>query len=251
MNVIMPLLAALIVSVMGLKHPERIALVALMISPVPPILPRRQLKVGGAQPYIYGLMVVEALLSIVLVPISVLLLGSFIRLEAPLSWSVVAKIVLLTILLPLALGLVIRQLAPAFAARIEPLVSRVGLLLLILGSLPILFFAGRYVVLLLGSGTLLATVIVSLLGLAVGHVLGGPQSSDRTVLSLATSARHPGVAMAIASSTFPDQKLVPAAILLYMLVNALVCIPYLKWIERRNRPTGTAAPVASPRDKAA
>src|SRR5215471_3260106 len=251
MNVIMPLLAAVIVSVMNLWPPVRIALVALMVSPVPPILPRKQLKVGGAQPYIYGLMVVEALLAVVLVPLSVLLLGTFFRFDARVSSSVVAKIVLLTILLPLAAGLVIRELAPAFAARIEPIVSRVGLLLLILGSLPILFFAGRYIVLLLGNGTLIATVIVALLGLAVGHVLGGPQSGDRTVLGLASSARHPGVAMAIAGSTFPDQKLVPAAILLYLLVNALVCIPYLKWIERRNGPTDTAAPVASPRDKAA
>jgi len=57
--------------------------------------------------------------------------------------------------------------------------------------------------------------------------------------------------MAIASSTFPDQKLVPAAILLYLLVSALVGIPYLKWIELRNRPTDSAAPVAPRRDKAA
>ena len=251
MNVIMPLVAAVIVSVMGLRPPVRIALIALMVSPVPPFLPRRQLKAGGAQPYTYGLMVVEALLSIVLVPLSVLLLGTFVRLEAPVSWSVIARIVLVTILLPLATGLVIRQLAPAFAARIEPVVSRVGLLLLILGIFPILFFAGRYVVLLLGNGTLIAMVIVALLGLVVGHVLGGPTSSDRTVLGLATSARHPGVAMAIASSTFPDQKLVPAAILLYLLVSALVGIPYLKWIELRNRPTDSAAPVAPRRDKAA
>ena len=72
-------------------------------------------------------------------------------------------------------------------------------------------------------------------GLAAGHLLGGPQSEDRTALALSTSSRHPAVALAMASANFPDQKLIPAAILLYLIVNAIVSLPYLAW--RRHRLT--------------
>jgi BASS family bile acid:Na+ symporter len=251
MNVIMPLLAAAIVSTMALRHPVGIALVVLMISPVPPILPKTQMKLGGSHAYIYGLLVMEALLAVVLVPLSVFLLAAVLGLEARMPWPTVAMIVLRSVLLPLGAGLALRQLAPTFANRIEPIVSRVGLVLLIAGSLPILAFAGRLFVALLGNGTLIAMAAIALLGLAVGHLLGGPEPGNRTVLALASAARHPGVAMAIASATFPDEKLVPAAILLYLLVNALLCIPYMKWIERRGRRVNAGAPAAAPRDKAA
>jgi BASS family bile acid:Na+ symporter len=251
MNVIMPLLAGAIVSVLGLLHPVRIALMVLMISPVPPILPKRQTKLGGNEPYIYGLMVTEALLAVLLVPLSVFLVAAVLGLEARMPWPPVAIIVLESILLPLGVGVALRHLAPDLAKRIEPVVSRVGLLLLIAGIVPILAFAGRFIIMLLGNGTLLASSVVVLLGLAVGHLLGGPEPGNRTVLALANGARHPGVALAIASATFPDEKLVPAAILLYMLVNAILCIPYVKWIRRRKTPIDTAAPAAPPQDKAA
>jgi bile acid:Na+ symporter, BASS family len=49
------------------------------------------------------------------------------------------------------------------------------------------------------------------------------------VLALATSSRHPGVALAIASTNFPDQKLVLPAVFLFMIAGAILSIPYVKW----------------------
>ena len=44
MNIVMPVLAAVIALVFNLYRPVEIALVALAISPVPPLLPRKQAK---------------------------------------------------------------------------------------------------------------------------------------------------------------------------------------------------------------
>jgi hypothetical protein len=49
--------------------------------------------------------------------------------------------------------------------------------------------------------------LVTLVGTAVGHFLGGPDSWDRTVLGLSTSARHPAVAIAITSSAIEENRL--------------------------------------------
>lgn len=84
------------------------------------------------------------------------------------------------------------------------------------------------------NGTLAAIVAFVLVGLVAGHLLGGPAPEDRTVQALSTASRHPGVAMAIASANFPQQKLTPAAILLYLIVCAIVTIPYLTWRKRRH-----------------
>src|SRR5215471_9944965 len=96
---------------------------------------------------------------------------------------------------------------------------------------------------LVGHGTVVAIGAFSLAGLAAGHLLGGPDPDDCAVLALATASRHPGVALAIASANFPGQTLVPAAILLYLVVSALVSIPYLAWRLRLRR--GLAGAVES------
>jgi BASS family bile acid:Na+ symporter len=49
--------------------------------------------------------------------------------------------------------------------------------------------------------------------------------------------RHPAIAIAIAQANFPDQKLAPAAILLYVLVSAIAAAPYLR--ARRRQEVGT------------
>ena len=80
-----------------------------------------------------------------------------------------------------------------------------------------------------------------LVGLAAGHLLGGPDSQQRPVLALSTATRHPGIAIAIAAVNFPDQKLAPAAMLMYLLVSAVVAKPYLVWLKRHS-----IAPVPTP-----
>jgi BASS family bile acid:Na+ symporter len=103
--------------------------------------------------------------------------------------------------------------------------------LLILGFIPLLIVVWPAFLTLLGQGALLAIAIVAIVALAVGHVLGGPDSDDRTVLALATALRHPAVALAIAAANGAD-KLVSAAILLYALVGGVLSIPYIAWRKR-------------------
>jgi bile acid:Na+ symporter, BASS family len=66
-------------------------------------------------------------------------------------------------------------------------------------------------------------------GLAVGHMLGGQARDNQIVLAISTACRHPAIALAIANATYPREKLVIGAILLYLVLNVLVSIPYVKW----------------------
>jgi bile acid:Na+ symporter, BASS family len=235
MNVIMPLFAASLAASFGLHPAVKIALITLALSPVPPLLPKKELKAGGRASYAFGLLAAAALLAILIVPISVELMGKAFGRDVHIAPAAIAQLVFLTVLIPLTLGIGIRHLAPAIAERIAGPISLVAVILLIAGALPILFVAWPSIVNLVGDGTIVAIAAFSLIGLLTGHLLGGPDPDDRTVLALSTASRHPGVAMAIAAVNFPEQKLVLGAVLLYLLINTLVSTLYLTW-RRRHQP---------------
>ena len=70
-------------------------------------------------------------------------------------------------------------------------------------------------------------------GLAVGHLLGGPNADDRLVLALATATRHPMIALSVAKTNFPDEPMLGATVLLYLLVGLIIGLPYQVWQKRR------------------
>ena len=70
--------------------------------------------------------------------------------------------------------------------------------------------------------------------LAIGHVMGGPDPDHAVVLALSNASRHPAIAVAIASRNFPDERF-GATVLLYVIVNIALCIPYILWQRQRMR----------------
>lgn len=234
MNVVMPMLAVGLAFAFDLHPAVKVALVALAVSPVPPILPRKQLKAGGSSDYVHGLLITAGLFAIVFVPLVLEVIERIFGVPLQLPPMRVANIVLLTILAPLAVGLIIKGVAPAFAARIGRPLGVVATVLLAAGAALILVKSGPAMVSLVGNGTLAAFAVFTVAGLAAGHVLGGPNINDRGVLAFASATRHPGVALSIASVNFPDQKLVLPAILLFMIVGTILSIPYVRWIKRQS-----------------
>ena len=91
-----------------------------------------------------------------------------------------------------------------------------------------------------GHGVLPVIAVIVLFGLLVGHVLGGPDAGNRGALALATSARHPGLAIALSATNFPhDREAIIAAVLLFLLANLVLTLPYALW--RRRRALGSKA----------
>jgi BASS family bile acid:Na+ symporter len=241
MNVVMPLAAVSLAAAFDLGVPVEAMLVALAVSPVPPILPKKELKAGGRASYAVGLLVVAALLAIVFVPLAVELLGWAFARETHMSAITIARLVMMSVLLPLAAGIVVRRVAPAFAERIAGPVSLGATVLLAVVGLLLLVHSWAGAAALIGNGRVLAIAAFVAIGLLAGHLLGGPEPADRTVLALSTACRHPGVALAIATTNFPDEKLVTGAVLLYLLVSGIVSIPYLKWSRRQPVASGGPA----------
>jgi bile acid:Na+ symporter, BASS family len=229
MFIVMPLIAVILLALFEMHPAVRIALVALAVSPIPPLLPKQEQAAGGHASYAFGLLTITALLAIVFVPLAVELFGMLYDKSTHMSLLAITKIVLLVIVVPLAASATVNQLAPAFAKRIAQPVSFIANISLLAIVIPIVYGAWPEIVLLLGNGTVVALLLFVLAGFAAGHFLGGPEPEGRVVLAFSSAIRHPGIAIAIASSSFPDQKLTSAAVLLYLIITGIVSIPYKKW----------------------
>lgn len=237
MNVVMTAFALAVCIVFQPPAPVKIALVALALSPVPPVLPGKEMKAGGSRAYTIGLLVAAAIVSIVLVPLAIELIGLESGIEMHMPIGKVASIVLVSVIVPLIAGVLIRYFMSDFARRIAHPVSIVATILLVLACLPVLFEIAPKVWSLVGRGVLLCLAAFTLVGVAVGHLLGGPIDDDRTVLGLATATRHPGIAIAIASINFPDQKEVLAVVAFHLVLGAIISLPYVRWRMRRHAAT--------------
>ena len=88
---------------------------------------------------------------------------------------------------------------------------------------------------LVGQGAMLGILGFAAVGLLAGHLLAGPDVEHQDVLAVSSACRHPGIALAIAAASFPDGQFGPP-IILYLLVNAILMLPYLKWQESRLQP---------------
>lgn len=233
MNVLMPLFAIVLVSIFELSPAVRIALVALSVSPIPPLLPNKMVKAGGTDSYAIGLLIAVGLLAIIFVPLAMEIIERLRSVPLQMTVASIARLIFVTTLLPLGLGVGVHSLAPALAPRLAKPTARVAGIGLLACVVAILFAAAPAIWALIGNGTVIALAAFVIVGLAFGHFLGGPAPENRTSLAISTASRHPGIALAIAQANFPEQKLAMAAVLLYLLVNAVVSVPYLLWTKRR------------------
>jgi BASS family bile acid:Na+ symporter len=231
MNVIMPLIALWLVSSFDFRTPVKVALVALAISPLPPFLPGKRLKLTS-RGYIYGIVVAAAVCSVVLVPAIASLLSAHFHTQHVGAVKVLL-VVAATVLAPLSAGLFIQRIRPTRAPGLSVVLSRVGTTLLIVACIPVLIMEWPTIRSLVGDGTLVAAIVLSGLGLLVGHLLGGPDPQNRTVLALATASRHPGVALVAGiGASAQEPRLVTAAVLLAFVVSLIVTAFYTAWRRR-------------------
>jgi BASS family bile acid:Na+ symporter len=232
-DIVMPLFVLLVLLLIQLPDPIKIALAALSVSPVPPLMPGKAMKAGGTEGYVVGLLVAAAVVALVFVPLSVELIGRILGVDAHVPLATVVVLMAMTVLGPLVAGVLVRGLLPDLARHAARPLAKFAAILLILCVLPVMFSTWSHIWSLVGNGALAAFTGFVLVGLAVGHFLGGPGEEDRTVLAIATASRHPGMAIAVAASSFPEQKLVAPAVIMYLIVGALVSLPYSIWRKRR------------------
>ena len=238
MYVAVPAAAVLMARTLPLSLPVKTAIVVVAISAGAPLLPRRLQKLGR-QGYVFSLVVTASILAIGVVPLWLVAIDRIVGGNLAVNPWAVARLIAKAFLAPLVLGVLLRWPLPGVADRLSDWCLVVGNALLAASGLTLLVLRGP---LLIAAGwvPLAALGGMTLVSLAIGHALGGPDPDDRTALAVSCATRHVGIAM-LAASTVPGPRAL-TLVLAYLLATLAVSIPYLRW---RSRVASPGAVVAS------
>lgn len=231
--VVVPVIASVAILLVNPRPGVALALLVLSLAPVPPLLPKKQLKSGGDGAYILGLLVFAALASLLLMPLGLPLLASLFGHNLQVPTAPIAKTLAITVAGPMLLGLIAQKVLGPRADRVAYLIAKAGFVLLVVGSVLAVAMLAPALWRLIGGGTLLVMLLVIVAALGAGYLLGGPTTSTRTALALASATRHPGVAIGVIGSSLPEAKLAALAVLIYVLLNVVVGIPFVMAARRR------------------
>ena len=190
-----------------------------------------------------GLMVILAGSSAILAPLLLHLLLPLTSGNEPLHVDAV-KIVstlLLTQLLPLCVGLAVRQWRPRLAAKLQPLANLVSkvLTLAAVGFILATQFHVFAEIRVRGYVGMLALLLASL---AAGWLLGGPGSDNRKAMTLTTSLRNIAVGLVIATGNFAGTPAVTAALAYGVLEVLGSLVLALRWNWLESTATGPSPP---------
>ena len=169
-----------------------------------PFLPRLAAAARGDVAFSVGLMLLLMVGSVLFLPVALPRMIPGVEAD---PWPLLRPL-LLTMLLPLAVGMAVRRWAAAKAELVRPTVERlatvsmVGAVLLLVGlnAGPML---GTF-----GSGAALTAAAFVALSAAAGYALGGPARETRSVLGVGTGQRNVAAALVIATQNFTDPGVV-------------------------------------------
>jgi BASS family bile acid:Na+ symporter len=131
-------------------------------------------------------------------------------------------------LLPLGIGLFLRNRRPALADRLRTPAQRLSLLLNVALLATILTVQFNTLIAIPPRAFVGMTALV-LAGLAAGYLLGGPDRAERTAMAMATSVRNVAVTLVIAAASFPGTPAVTAATAFGLFQTILVALVALGW----------------------
>lgn len=219
------LVPAITVLLLWLFHASSLVSAGILLAAVCPGAPYAPPLTGiakGNMPISVGLMVVLAGSSAILAPLLLGFLLPLIARDADLRINVVKMVgtLLITQLLPLSLGLLIRFKRPSLADRLQkPANVLSGVLNLILFTLII---ALQYQTLAqIRAKGFVGMCSLVILSLVAGWVVGGGPVDDRRAVALTTATRNVGVALVIASASFPG-SLALTAVVIYAIIQTFL-----------------------------
>jgi bile acid:Na+ symporter, BASS family len=228
--VLMPFVAVFIARLLQLDEPLGTALLLLGTASGAPFLPLLARVSKGNLAFSVGLMVLLMVVTVVYMPLVLPLMLKGVSVD-PLK---IGRSLVFLMLLPLAIGLLVRSRLSGLAARVQPFLSRLSILSLGLLIALLLITNIQNVLSLYGTRGVLASIFFIAVGSGIGWVLGGPQSDTRGVMALGTAQRNIAAALVVAGQNFKDPRVL-VMVVVVAIVGLLLLMPLARWLGRRSQ----------------
>jgi predicted Na+-dependent transporter len=199
-----------------------------------PFLPKLVEGAKGNIAFGVGLMVLLMVVTIIYMPIVLPLLLSGVEVD---PWAIAQSLIVL-MLIPLAIGLLIRSHSPESAEHWQPVMNKISSLAILILLVVGLGLNISNILSFIGTGGLLAMLLFVVGSLVIGYVLGGRDPGLRSVMGLGTAQRNVSAAILVSAQNFSNSNT-----LSFVLVGAILLLLILLPTARR---LGARAEAAAP-----
>jgi predicted Na+-dependent transporter len=226
--VLVPLLAFVITAFIPLEQPLKVGLIVLSTAAGAPFLPKLVQGAKGNVAFGVGLMVLLMVVTIIYMPLVLPLLLPGVSVN---PWDI-AKSLIVLMLIPLAIGLLIKSHSTDTAAEYQPVMAKVSsvamLVLLVVG----LGLNVSNLIDLIGTGGLIALLLFIIGSLVIGLLLGGREPGVRSVMGLGTAQRNVSAALLVTAQNFAGTQTLPF-VLVGAILLLLILLPTAKQLGAR------------------
>jgi predicted Na+-dependent transporter len=216
--VLVPALAYVIQAIIPLDEGLATGLIIVGAAAGAPFLPKLVQVAKGNAAFSVGLMALLMVVTVVYLPVvlPLLLPGASVS-----PWDI-ARSLILSMLLPLGIGLFVKARYKEIAAHLQPYMSQISSLAIVLMLVTILGLQYKTILGTVGSGGILAAVLFLVGALVIGLLLGGKDPAMRSVLGLGTAQRNLAAAMLVAAQNFADDANVLVMVMLVAILGLIL-----------------------------
>ena len=226
--VLVPLLAYAVARILAFEPSVEIGLMLVATAAGAPFLIKLTQRADGDLAYAAGLLVLLLVVTIIYMPVVVPLIAP----EAAVSAMSIATPLVLTMLLPLGVGLLVDAWFEPLTERLLPIMNKassVALLVLVVTTFLVNFEAILGV---FGTRAILGALIVVAGAFAIGYLLGWPDIRKREVMGLGTAQRNIAAATVVATQTFGEADTV-VMVIVTSVVSMCILFPVASALRRR------------------
>jgi BASS family bile acid:Na+ symporter len=226
--VLVPLLAYAITGFLSLGEGREIGLLVVASAAGAPFLIKLAQLSGSDVALAAGLLVLLLVVTVGYMPIVVPLIAP----DAEVSAGAIATPLVLTMLLPLVLGLAIDKFLPHLAERLQPIMGPTSnIALVVLFATTLLTNFGRLLDV-FGTGAILAALLFIAGAFLLGYLLGMTGRGTREELGLATAQRNIAAATVVATQSIGDPDTL-VMVVVTSLITMAILFPVARALRKR------------------
>lgn len=239
--VIVPVVAILLTQLIPMSDALNVGLILVALAGGAPALPKLAVIAGEDQAASVGLMVLLIVVTIIVMPIVLPLLLTGVSVT---FWDIASGLVVM-MLIPLAASLFVRARYESVATSVLPGITQASTFSLILLIVLMLVINFNNVISLLGSGGLLASLILVGAAIAGGYLLGGADRSTQWIQALGAGQRNIAAAMVVATLNFSDDPNVIVMIVVFAVITMVAMTPLAGELGRRKKANADSEKLAT------
>lgn len=227
--VIVPLLAFGLGNLLGLSEGLSIGLILMGTAAGAPFLPKLGEVAKGDIAFSVGLMVMLMVITVVYMPIVLPLVIEGVEVDA---WDIASSLIFL-MLLPLAIGLVVKAQWEDLANKLQPvmgIISSVAMALLLVAGI---IANWSSIVAIIGTGGLIAILVFLAVSFLVGFLAAGSDRGIKSILGLGTAQRNLSAAFVVALQNFSDNADVLTMVIVGGVVGLVILMPLAAQLGKR------------------